>query len=57
MKKNIDIGLSVLCCVAQPGETLSDRDIAEVCDCARNSIYRIEKIALEKLRIKLKDWK
>jgi len=57
MNVNIDIGLSVLCCVAKPGETLTDRDIAEVCGCARNSIYQIEKKALNKLRPKLKDWK
>lgn len=47
---NIDIGLDVLCIVSKPGETLSDRDIAEVCECSRNYIYELEKKALRKLR-------
>lgn len=50
---NIDIGLDVLCIVSKPGETLSDRDIADICECSRNYIYELEKCALKKVKKKL----
>lgn len=53
MKNDIDVGLAVLCSLMRPGESLSDRDIAYVCNCSRNAIYIIEKRALRKMRVKL----
>jgi len=47
---NIDIGLSVLCAVQRPGETLTHKDIADVCLCNHNSIHQLEQRALKKLR-------
>jgi len=59
MKKNIDIdiGISVLCALMRPDESLSDRDIADVCGCSRNYIYEIEKRALKKIRFRMLGWK
>lgn len=50
---NIDIGLSVLCAVSQRGDVLTIDDIADVCECSRNSIILLEKKALKKLKKKL----
>ena len=47
---NIDIGLAVLCALVNPDQTLSIRNISDVCCCHPNAIHRIEKRALEKLR-------
>lgn len=47
---DIDLGLSVLCALAKPGQTLSLRDIAEVCDCSKQVIHCMEKAAMEKIR-------
>lgn len=55
MKSNdVDLGLSVLCVVSQRDDTLSTKDIADVCGCSRNNIDEIEKRALKKLRAKFK---
>lgn len=48
--RDIDLGLSVLCAIARPGETLSCRDIADVCGCSFQAIYYMEKHAREKIR-------
>ncbi|MCB1733672.1 MAG: hypothetical protein H6981_01380 [Gammaproteobacteria bacterium] len=48
--RDIDLGLSVLCAVARPGQTLSCRDIADVCGCSHQAIYYMEKHAREKIR-------
>ena len=49
---NVDIGLAVLCVVTPEGETMSQRDIAEVCNCSRALISRIEFHALEKAKLR-----
>lgn len=49
-QNKIDVGISVLCALASPGQTLTYQAIAEVCDCHRNRIMDIEKKALAKLR-------
>lgn len=46
----IDLGLSVLCTVTPEGQTMTQNDIAEVCNCSRTLIYTIEKQALRKFR-------
>lgn len=48
--KNADIGLSVLLAVRMPGETLTQREIADICGCSRTTIFNIEKSALKKIR-------
>ncbi len=50
--KKIDLGLSVLCAIKQPGESLTCKDIADVCDCTPQAISNIEVRALAKLRKK-----
>jgi transcriptional regulator len=47
---NIDIGLSVLCAIASRGETLDQVQIAEVCNCSRSAISRIERRAMRKAK-------
>ena len=49
-KISVDIGLAVCCAVRQEGETLSQKDIAEICECSRSLIFDIEKRALSKLK-------
>lgn len=53
----IDIGLSVLCATAKPGQTLSYVAIAEVCGCNQGYIQQVQMNALRKLknRIRLLD--
>lgn len=48
-KAAIELGLHALITHAQPGQTLTAGDIAEVCGCTRNNIYEIEKKAIRKL--------
>jgi len=48
--QNIDLGLSVICAVASPGQTLTSREIAEFCDCSVGNIKYIQAKALKKLR-------
>lgn len=50
MKKEIDLHLSILCVVAEPGQTLSRDVIADICECSKESIKQIELRALKKLR-------
>jgi len=51
--QGIDLGLSVLCAVAEKGDTLSSNQIAEVCDCSVQVICNITNKALKKLRKKI----
>lgn len=46
---DIDIGLTVLCSVARNGDTLSNREIADVCGCDHSYISHITRAALKKL--------
>jgi DNA-directed RNA polymerase specialized sigma subunit len=55
-KKSIDIGLSVLVAVVQPGETMQQKDIAEICECSISMIQYIEKTAREKFYSYLNKW-
>ncbi len=48
-KPHIDLGLSVLCAVAEKNAELSYADIAEVCDCSSFAISGIGRKALDKL--------
>lgn len=50
----IDIGLSALCQQAHPGQTLSVREIATVCECSHQSINNLIKSGLTKLRKRVK---
>lgn len=52
LNPNIDLGLSVLCAMSIPGDSLTQSEIAHVCDCSRDAIYKIEKRALKKARSK-----
>lgn len=49
-KRNIDLGLTVLCAVAKYDETLSQGEIAEICGCSRGMIGKIEKRAMQKIK-------
>jgi len=49
-QKRIDLGLSVLCSVAFPGQTLTTREIAEICGCDAANIKYTQTKALKKLR-------
>lgn len=46
----IDLGLSVLCAVKEPGQTLNCTEIADVCECTCQNIMYIEKKAINKLK-------
>lgn len=48
--QGIDLGLSIMCVVAQKEDTLSCHEIAEVCECAPQTIFNILNKALKKLR-------
>lgn len=48
-KAEVDLALSVLCIVAPKGAELTKNEIAEICGCPVNLIYRTEKRALRKL--------
>ena len=52
-RERIDLGLALLSVLRQPGERLSLEDIAAWCDCPQQSIARIERRALRKLRQRL----
>ncbi len=47
---DIDIGLDALCKQAKPGQTLTQRQIADVCGCSKSAIYLIEKSAKAKIK-------
>ena len=49
-QKQIDLGLSVLCSVAFPGQTLTTREIAEICGCNAADIKYTQSKAIKKLR-------
>lgn len=48
-RPSIDIGLTALCKLAKPEQTLSQEDIAEVCQCTAAAISRIERRAKAKI--------
>ena len=52
-RERIDLGLALLSVLRMPGEHLSLEDIAAWCDCPQQSIARIERRALRKLRQRL----
>lgn len=45
----VDLGLSVLCAIRQPGETFTFEVIAEACGVSKERIHQIEVGALDKL--------
>lgn len=49
-KKNVDLGLSVLCAIARPGETVRVSDIADICGCKSQYISNLTMSALKKLK-------
>lgn len=48
--QRIDLGLAVIAAVRRPGESLTLRDMAEICGCSKSAIWLIERAALNKLR-------
>jgi len=50
VNKNIDITLSVLCAIATEDETMTFRDIADLCGCNKSYIQDLQRSALKKLR-------
>lgn len=50
LNKNVDVGLSVLCAIARPGETIGVSDIADVCGCSPQYISDLAIRALKKLK-------
>lgn len=46
----VEVGLTALVQHAEPEQTLSVKDIAEVCECAIETIYTAERSALAKLK-------
>ncbi len=52
LRTDIDIGLHVLCILADDDQTLSAEDIAEVCGCSNYTIYKIQADALRKARVR-----
>lgn len=53
-RTSIDLGLEVIEAVRGPGETLTLRDIAAVCECSFQRVYQLEQQAFRKLRKELK---
>lgn len=53
-KISIDIGLAVIELHRQPGQTLSQPDIAEICECSTSAISLIEVGAIKKIRAAIK---
>ena len=49
-RERIDLGLALLSVLRKPGECLTLEDMAAWCDCPQQSIARIERRALRKLR-------
>ena len=57
----LDCALDVIATVMLPGETLGQREIADICGCSRSLIHQIEKKALRKIRFQFRkqfgmDW-
>lgn len=50
-RADIDLGLAVLCAGVQPTYPMKLDEIAEVCGCSDESIRKIEKRALKKLKV------
>ena len=53
-KQSVELGLSVLCVLAKPGETMQQIDIAEICECSKSLIQHIEQSAFKKIRAAMK---
>ena len=49
-KHSIDLGLSVLCAMATRDQTLSFRDMAEVCDCTPETLRSSYNSGIKKLK-------
>lgn len=47
---DIDLGLSVLCALAEDGQTLTFREMAEVCDCSPQLLHNASVSAIKKLK-------
>jgi len=47
---NIDLVLSVLCCIAEDGETLSFREMGELCGCSPQLLHNESTRAIKKLK-------
>lgn len=47
---NIDLGLAILCSVAKKHQTITHKDIADVCDCSPQYVSHLERSALAKLK-------
>lgn len=50
VNKEIDVGLSVLCILAEDGQTLTFKDMAEVCGCTPQLLSNTFERALKKMR-------
>ena len=51
--ERVDLGIAILQAVAVPGVCYTQEEIAAFAGCARGNIYRIEQVALRKLRNRL----
>ncbi len=54
MKSSIDAGLDYLIATRKPGQCFLQREIAAACQCKPQAIDRIERIAMRKLREKVR---
>ncbi len=52
-QNNIDLGLAVLCILAEEGQTLTNQAIAEVCDCSSTRIDQIVQRAKKKVKAQI----
>ncbi len=50
----IDLALAVMCALQEPGQVVSSRAIADVTGMSHGGPWSIEKVALKKLRNRLK---
>ncbi len=55
--QKIDLGLAVATAVLQkhPGASIRLNDLADICGCTRQSILNIERAALKKLGVRLRE--
>lgn len=49
----IDAGLAILAIINRRGQRLTCQEIADVCDCSRSLIWKIERQAIKKMRARL----
>ncbi len=50
---NIELGLSILCILMKEGDTMTYRDIGDVCECSYQTIHNIERQAMQKVKHKI----